>query len=307
MFNNSSIQADEGNNGSFKLKQMWDEKTKDVPIVLDGKTYSEAMDVLLLKFQEFREESKSQLRGDKLGVGITALRILDGTSDIIQSFEKIQFKKVISSKNEIIYLDTPQNGKNKHRKVKDDIQKSEKLFNKVGGIIGLGSKDKKQEKQNDLDYNIEQNWKENNSTVDDAIVSKDQIQTIIQHIGYLIAIIDETFPRFLPQPIPKQDLSSDSLEIFQDTLKNILQEDDAKLVKGIRDQWDRIDTVLGQYEISIVCAEDEITPEQRISWFDEKFVKSDKITTEKTQLPAFVRSDKAILKGLILVPRAVTE
>ena len=307
MSDNSSIQANEVNNESFKLKQMWDEKTKDVPSALDGKTYSEVMGALLVNFEEFREESKRQLRGDKLGVGITALRILDGMSDIIRSFEKIQFTKAINSTDEIIYFAAEQSGKNKHKKVKEDIQKSENIINKMGVRIGFVSKDKKHEKQNNFENIIEQNTKKDNLIVDNATVSKDHIQNIIQHIGDLIAIIDETFPRFLPKPIPKQDIPLDNLELFQDTLKNILQEDDSKLVKGIRDQWDRIDTVVGQYGISIVCAEDEITAEQRISWFDEKFVKSDKITTEKTQSPAFIRSDKAILKGVVLVPRAVTE
>jgi len=337
MSDNSSIQANEVNNESFKLKQMWDEKTKDVPSALDGKTYSEVMDALLVKFEEFREGSKSQLRGDKLGVGITALRILDGTSDIIRSFEKIQFKKAISSKDEIMYSNTiEQTGKNRHREVKDEIRKVEqtiedlekhhnieqtvknrssskfsisisKPVHKLGSIAGSVLTKKNQDEQNFFEDDIEQNTKKDNIMIDNVTVSKDHIQNIIQHIGDLIAIIDETFPRFLPKPIPKQDIPLDNLELFQDTLKNILQEDDSKLVKGIRDQWDRIDTVVGQYGISIVCAEDEITAEQRISWFDEKFVKSDKITIEKTQSPAFVRSDKAILKGLILVPRAVTE
>ena len=152
------------------------------------------------------------------------------------------------------------------------------------------------------------------TNINHRVVYENQIDSIIQSIGNILGTVDEVFPSFLPKPIPKKDIPIDSLEVFQGLLKIMLLEDDTRLTREMRNQWDVINTLLGEYDISVVCFEDEeiakdkkVTKEEKIAWFEERLVNPNKFHETKTSSPALIGSDDVILRGVIFVPRKPSE
>ena len=201
-----------------------------------------------------------------------------------------------------------------------DVPSKEPSFNDVKRIEETvsGHKDVYEKQRNYL-LSKEPNYTDikmikEKTNINHRVVYENQIDSIIQSIGNILGTVDEVFPSFLPKPIPKKDIPIDSLEVFQGLLKIMLLEDDTRLTREMRNQWDVINTLLGEYDISVVCFEDEeiakdkkVTKEEKIAWFEERLVNPNKFHETKTSSPALIGSDDVILRGVIFVPRKPSE
>jgi len=203
---------------------------------------------------------------------------------------------------------------------KNDVPSKEPSFNDVkkieetiSGHRDVYEKQRSYSHPKELNYNDVRMIKEK-TNCNHRVVYENQIDSIIQSIGNILGTTDEVFPSFLPKPIPKKDIPLNSLEVFQGLLKIMLLEDDTRLAREMRNQWDVINTLLGEYDISIVCFEDEekakdkmITKEEKIAWFEERLVNPNKFHDIKTSSPALIGSNDVILRGVVFVPRKPSE
>jgi hypothetical protein len=285
-------QNDELINKTFNLKEGWIKKTNTISEELDDKYFEEVLNILREYLEEYREEAKGKIPSGDVGNAI--LRILDQIRQLIRSFELVE--KQANVIQLMTYSDSKDNLK-KHKKSKMKEQERDSLLKSMGkaAIRFVGNED----------FNSKEHEHKDISRVSTQIgfVHKEQVQLIFQSIGDLLGVIDEVFPSLLPKPIQKQDISRDSLEVFQSLLKTMLKKDDTKLVESIRDQWDLISSLLNQYNISVVCFEDDITEKEKSSWFEERLVNKNQYPVKKTSSPALVRSGNAICRGVVFVPK----